>query len=628
MKQLDRTASFFAAVLLLTACDSSSGPDPMPIAGAVTVTLTSPTAGAELDAAETPMIRVAGSVATTSTGGTLEAFVNGQRVTVAADGSFRTDLVPEVGINHVKVEGGDGLGALVSSQLDVMWAPDYLPANPGTTGFDLPAALELRLGQRFFDSTLRGTDLDLTTSPVLAGDLAQVLELVLWHVDLAGLLPGGIQFGEGTSLLDVQIPAVEPGVIIVDAHIRDLPGAAVDLEIDLLDVVLAMDGAFTFSGRTLAIEGGIQADMRATARLTMARDEGGTIRVEVAAVTATVGPLVPRFTGADGAELDAFITLGASDFRTLVEGLIAEELVPAFTDNVPPLLESLLGATNEVLQDVSFTIDPGLGTPVTLELDGQIGGLDVVSGPPVGGSPGHLTVRQDLTIRTTNEAVHTTSRGAPRIEGDPVRPSGAAVGLHLALRQDLLNALLHALWNGGLLEGEAMFGGLAATVSAKLPPVARPTPLASDCTLDGERCDLLLQLGQIEITLADFGQTFALSASAGARLQVDGATVTIEIQPVPTVVAWEITPGQSPGTLTPATVEGLVTQLVWPELIGAIGENLSITLPLPDLATLGLGELAPGLEDAMLELALRQRPTVDGGYLGLGGDLELAAPQP
>lgn len=620
------------ACMLLTgavaACDEPEDPTPMPVPGEVAVTVTSPAPGAELLAAETPMIRVAGTVTTTSTGGALEAFVNGERVLVAADGSFSVDVMPEVGINHLKVDGGDGLGTLAGTQLDVLWAPDYLATNAGTTGFDLAAALELRLGQRFFDSRLLGTDLDLSTSPVVASDLAQVLELVLWHVDLAGLLPGGIQFGEGSAMLDVQIPAVEPGQIIVDAKIRDLPGAAVDLDIDLLGVFLQMDGTFAFSGSTLAIAGGIQADMRATARLTLGRNEDGSIRVAVASVDASVGPLVPMFAGPDGEQLNAFITLGASDFRSVVEGLIVEQLVPAFTDNVPPLLESLLGATNQVLQDVTFTLDPGLGTAVTLNLDGAIGGLDVLGGPPLGSNPGHVTVRQDLTIRTTNAAVHPGSRGAPRIEAAPVRPSGAAVGLHLALRQDLLNALLHALWNGGLLEAEAQLGGIAAQVSAKLPPVARPTPLASDCALDGERCDLLLQLGQIEVTLDDFGQRFVLSATAGARLEVSGGTVSIKIQQEPTVIAWETTAGVSPGTLTPEAVEGLVKELVWPELVGAIGENLSITLPLPDLATLGLGELAPGLADAMLELALRQRPTVTGGYLGLGANLELAAPQP
>src|SRR4029077_5116426 len=111
--------------------------------------------------------------------------------------------------------------------------------------------------------------------------------------------------------------------------------------------------------------------------------------------------------------------------------------------------------------------------------------------------------------------------------------------LHLMLSQDFLNAMLHSLWNSGLLEGTTMFSGLTATVSAKLAPFARPTPDSSACTIDGVRCDLVVQLGQVEVTLPDFEQSFAISASAGARVVVAGTTVSLEIQQVPDLVVWE-----------------------------------------------------------------------------------------
>jgi hypothetical protein len=80
--------------------------------------------------------------------------------------------------------------------------------------------------------------------------------------------------------------------------------------------------------------------------------------------------------------------------------------------------------------------------------------------------------------------------------------------------------------------------------------------------------------------------------------------------------------------LNPQAVTSLIQDLVWPELFGAIGDNLSITLPIPDLAELGLDDLAPGLANAKLDLLMRQRPTVTEGYLGLGADLELETPPP
>jgi hypothetical protein len=608
---------------LLAGC-ASDPVDPTP-GGEITLVITSPTPGSELLA--DPAIVVTGSVATSRPKlGTLEVWVNGARVEVAGDGTFEAALAPELGINHVKVEGGDGLGELVGAELDVLWAPAYLPPIAGTTGFDLAGALELRLGQRFFDGRLFGTTLDRSTDPVVAGDLGAALELVLWHVDLAGLLDGRLVLGSGNSSIDIAIPAAAPANIVVDAKIIHDPLPAIDLSIDLIGVFLETDGVFVFGNRTLVIAGGIGADMHATARLVLGTAEDGSIDVTVTDVTATVGPLVPGFTGPDGNELDAFITIGSSDFRRLIEELIASQLIPTFTDRVPPLLESLLGAADRLLDGVSFTLDPGLGRPVTLELDGQIGALEVVAGPAIGSSPGHVTVAQDLAIRTTGSPVHSASRGAARLATMLERPGSSTASVQLALRQDLLNTLLHALWNSGLLEGEAAFGGLAATVSAKLPPIVRPTPAASSCKIDGERCDLILQLGQVEIGLADFEQSFAVNATAGARIIVEGGTVSLRIQEIPEVRVWETSAAQ--GVLTPEAVRDLIVSLVWPELFGAIGDNLSISLPLPDLAELGLGSLAPGLENATLELLMRRRPDVNAAYLGLGADLELATPPP
>lgn len=616
------------ALLLVTLIGCGSDASDVPQAGKITVEITSPSPGAELLAAETALIPVSGKVTTDSPAfGALEAWVNGARVEVNPDGTFATTLEPELGINHIKVQGGDGITPLVAQELDVVWAPDYLPPNAGTTGFDVPGAIELSLGQRFFDARTFGTTLDLSTSPVVAHDLSSALELILWQVDLASLLGGALQFGSGNTQLTVTIPAATPAAVIVDAKVIDDPQKAIDLSIDLNGVFLEMDGTFTFGNRTLVIDGGITADLHASARLTLALAEDGTVEVEVINVVAQVGPLVPGFTGVNGDELDAFITIGGSDFRTLIEGLIEAELIPTFTDKVPPLLETLLGATNNLLNDVEFTLDPGLGTPVTLQLDGAIGSLDVAAGPAIGTAPGHVTVFQDLVVRTTSTPIHASSRGAARLDAQPAAPNTLSSSVHLVMRQELLNSLLHSLWNSGLLEGQATFGGLTANVSAKLAPVVRPTPPDTDCKIDGVRCDLILQLGQLEVGLTDLDQVFAVNAQAGARIVVDGTKVSIKIEEIPTLTVWEISTVEG-GLLDAPAVSELIVDLVWPELFGTIGEKLSIELPLPDLAELGLTSLSPNLADAQLLLQMKQRPTVTGGYLTLGADLELATPQP
>jgi len=388
-------------------------------------------------------------------------------------------------------------------------------------------------------------------------------------------------------------------------------------------VFLATSGSFVFGATSLEVAGGITADLQASARLTLGTAADGSIAVAVTDVAASVGPLSPGFTGNDGDQLDALITIGSSQFRSLIESSLGGQLIPTFTSSLPPLLKQVLDAADQLLDGLSFTLDTGVGHPVTLQLDSHMGALGVAAGA----TSGHVTVREDLSIRTTGAPIHPASRGAPRLDISTADPVFNSAGLHLTMREDFLNALLHALWNAGLLEGPLSSGGVSAQISAKLPPVIRPTPAASPCQIDGERCDVMLQLGQVEVQLTDFGQSFTVNASAGARVEVNGSSVSLAIQKLPELRVWDSStmPG---GTLTPDAVSALITALVWPKLFGAIGDNLTIALPLPDLAALGLGDLAPGLANAQLVLQARQRPTITAGRLVLGADLSLTTPPP
>jgi hypothetical protein len=605
-----------SALAALAGCSSAVARDE-PDPPAITVTITSPAPGAELLSAQHPSIVVSGTVATTDAArGALEAWVNGVRVDLVA-GAFETKLTPELGINHIKVEGGDGTGALVGKELDVMWAPDYLAPLPGQTGFDVAGALELRLGQRFFDARLLGTLLDMSTDPVVARDVASAVELILKHIDLAALVEG--TFGTGTPL-EVTIERVTPSNIVVDARVVDGPEPAIDLKISLLGVFLALDGRFTFN-RDFNIDGGITTDLHASARLTLGNAEDGTIQVAATGITASIGSLVPGFEGEDGDALDSFIAIAGHAFSTLIEGVLADA-IPQLTEALPDLLETLLGTADQLLDDIRFTLDTGLGTPVELQLDGTIGALDIRAGA----TSGHVTVRQNLAVRTTGAPIHAASRGAPRLDVSTEAPVLNTSGVHLMMRQDFLNALLHALWNAGMLDGPLTSGGLSANVRAKLPPVVRPTPASSPCKIDGERCDLLLQLGQVEVELPGFNQSFGINATAGARINVEGGTVSIAIQMMPDLRVWDTSAEQ--GTLTPDAVDDLIGLLVWPKLFGALGDNLAITLPLPDLSALGFETLPPALASAQLSLQMRQRPSIGAGRLILGADLTLATPVP
>jgi len=186
--------------------------------------------------------------------------------------------------------------------------------------------------------------------------------------------------------------------------------------------------------------------------------------------------------------------------------------------------------------------------------------------------------------------------------------------------------MLHTLWNGGLLDGSATFGGLNVVVTERMQPIVRPVPDGVACDLDGVRCDVLVEIGQLEIEVPDFQQTFAIHATAGARVIVDGTTISLSIQDTPVVTVWEIS--AVPGRLTPDAIHDVVVNVVWPQLFGALADKLHITLPLPDLAALGLDSLGPNLANAQLQLDVRPHTAVTTDFLGLGADLQLATPHP
>ncbi|MFW6067046.1 MAG: hypothetical protein ACOC97_01820 [Myxococcota bacterium] len=581
------------------------------------IELTKPEPGEELLEDESPTIEVAGTVTDTDGDADLTAFVNGAFVSLGADGSFSTEVPAEMGINHIEVEAIDRNGGGAVEALDVLWAPAYLPPVEGTTRFDLPEALLLRLGQRFMDTNLSGSDLDLSSDPVVASDLASVVELVLWHADLTALLGEGPVLDSGGIVLEVT--SVEIGDVIVDVSLVE---GGLELSIELYGVTIGTDGTATLDlggeePQELSLTGAITANLYADASLTIDQTGDGAVQVEVGGIDASLGPIEADMEDPD---VDALVEAASGALADPVNDLIETELIPTFTDVLPSLFEDLLLEVEALLSDLTFELDTGLGDPVTVWLDGDI--VDIRTAQ--GATAGHLTAVMDVSVEAQGTPVHPDSRGAAQADAMPEPPFTAHDPLQLAIRQDVINGLLHALWNAGLLELDTELSGVEAQVSAKLPPVVVEAPVGLDC--GGAPCDVLLQIGQLEVSAV--GQKFGIHAEAGARISMADGEVSLLIQMTPEVVAWEIASGDGVSVLTPAIVRGLVTDTVWPMLFDSLGSELSFPLPLPSLSELGLGEFAPALDAATLDLVMSRPLDVGSGYLGLAVALEVEAPAP
>lgn len=584
-----------------------------------TLVITSPHPGAELVRSETPTIRVAGMLEDTNPEARLSVFVNGQRAELASDGSFEVELEAEFGIQHILVEASDGFHTAVTQRFDVLIADAYLPSEAEDAArFMLSDALLLRLGQRFFDEMPYGRSLDLTNSPIVASDLAGILELVIQSLDIASLLGDGPLLGEGPMSLAIEGASV--GESIVDLNI--VQDSGLQLHLDLYDVFLETRGEVLLelgeSPVSLTVEGGLQTDLFTVFDLAIGLDAGGELIVEVTSADAMVGSLVGHFTGEDGELLNGLIALAGEGFGAFVSDAIETTLVPMLSETLPEILGGLLGSISGIFDGMRFELDTGFGSPVALRLDSRLGTLENIEHE----LRGRVEAGIEITLEADGTPIHTESRGIPQAVEAPSAPLGSHGALQIAFRQDLINGLLYSLWNVGLLEAELNFEGIPLSVSGKLPPVVRAAPENTSCVIEGARCDAILQIGQLELNA--LGQTFALHVEAGVKLEMDGGELKIGLSEAPEVIVWA--PVRSSGLLTPDLVKTLVVSQVWDSLAGSFGDSFSMPLPLPSAADLGLGELAPELGEAALSIEMVGGLGIAGGYLGLGADLSFIAP--
>lgn len=606
-----------------------------PDAGMPTLTITSPTPGEEIDGSTSPMITVAGTLTDANPDAQLHLFVDGTEAPLGAGGAFSVDLTPQFGINHIVVEASDDFSPLAQKEMDVMWAPGYLAPNAGTTQFDFSDAILLRIGQRFFDD---GLPLDLTPDGmgnVTAQDLADILQLVLLDADLGSLVTNPVI---SSSALSLSVTGVTVGNVGVAVDLYDPPGtddAGLNLSLDIRDATIDTSGWANLGGNCTAgvgpdcksLDGTITTRVLVNASIELSRDPmSGAYTAQTTNFTvdllnpANNGGCTNRICGTfTDPDVQAVFAVASSGLYSEIQSLVQDQLVGQLTNLLPSLLGDLLLQIDGALADLSFTLDTGLGNPITVDLQSQITSLETVPG-----SLGYLTAHFDASVGTPNTPVHPASLGAPQADTMPMPPFTTLGRLQLAVRQDMINGLLHSLWNSGMLDLQVSLGSVTADVSAKLPPVVRDTPLGAPCYVDGQPCDVVLQIGQLELDA--LGQRFGINAEAGARIELSGGRVSLAIQATPTVTVWPLS--DTSGTVTPELIQQLVTTTVWPMLFDSLGSSLSFPLPLPALSDLGIGTIAPALSSATLDLSASQRIDVQSGYLGLVADLSLTAPAP
>jgi len=541
--------------------------------GAPNLEVTTPAPGAQLDG---PVIEVAGSVADRRD---VNVFVNGQATALDELGRFTAAVEPAFGVVPIEVVASDGFAEPREVRFDVLWADGYRPAAvAGRPGVALDDGIVLALGANLFDD---GVPVDPDADPVTTRDLADIVDLLLLETDLSAALPDPV-VDQGPAFV-LRIPDARVGASRTSA---DVTGDGIALTLHLDEVTVATEGQFDLAGVPLDLSGGIVASVSAYAHLTVRKPADGPAEASVDQVDVALNEVRGAF--ADPG-VNAAFAVAASPLRTTLEAQLRTAVAATLEDTLPALLTGALGTLDGSLSDVSVPLEvPGL-PPLTLALDGGLGAVTPVPRRAI-----EAELQTAFGVVTTSR--FPDSRGYPhgawtgqdsRLRSPPVQ---------LALRLDLLNGALHALWDAGLLELDA--GSLIppeaagfvqqATLNARIPPVLRPPRGASPW-------ELVLDVGQLELDLTSLGvrSRFGVSLSAGVSLQLADDRLGLTLAEEPTVRTWLIEQDEADLVLvTETTIEELFTSSLWPSLRDGLAGGLAFDLPALDGL---LGDLAPGL---------------------------------
>lgn len=578
----------------LYGCTDDPGPDGEPLCdfarilvdqGSPDLVVTSPQPGAELGGDGATAIVVEGSVTDTRAA---TVFVNGAPAEMGELGTFRAEIAPRFGVNHLDISASDEISDVSRVRMDVLWAEAYAPATAGEVPtVVLPEGITLQLGQTFFDD---GVALDPSLDPPMTQDLAGVLELVLRNVDFRGFLPDPVVDSAPTLFLritDTRVDNLDVSLDLIDG------GAELFVRIGALEA--DTEGALQYERTMLDLSGGLVASLSAYARLMISKDgPEAPLEASIEDLTIAIEGIEGRF---DAAEANAVLRLAEGLLRSTLERELADAFGSTLLDAIPAVLTDALGSIDTALQDQTIPIDTGIFPPVTLNLDGRLASLTTEYRR-------WMRAPLQLTVSTDATATHPTSRGAadlladadPLFRGRPVQ-AGIKVGL--------LNGLLHTLWNSGLLEidattllPEGVSGAvMQAQLSGKLPPVIRPARA-------DEAYDLILSLGQAELLLEALGDTttYGVTIEAGVDANVVAGVVTLEVAEEPFVRAWIIESTSERPLINEDGLRALLLEELWPPLREAVASGLALELPALSIGE--LGDLAPALAGFELNFEL------------------------
>ena len=477
-----------------------------------------------------PVVNVSGK-AESAAGGIESLVLNGEKVDLAADGSFEVDLLVAPGGNFLDLVATDVVGAKRRRVQSFLWATE--DPKPEVSGEQMvPEGIAFYLSQEALDDGDNGKPAD---------DIATVLGIALENFDIA-------------ALLDPDTPiATQSGY---EVYLTDMSFGSTKVSLE------GIDGGLHLSAALQEVVGDLVFDCKTAACILLGGDSTGGLSIDSIEVEADTMIWVDAegqvqvtvfnpVTSLQEKDVDIWSNKGWTNFlltiiKPFIMGGIVTDLVDSITDQIENQLgPALAGALNTLEVDALFEL-PDLGggdTKVAVNLVTEFADTIFHDGiaPPDPSPPQGGRIEQRGGGYFTTDITPYTNLGVPSRVGCSASeetltlPQQAEVEIGLA--DDLINQVLYGAWRGGFLEF-AVPPALAESDAVEVDSFVASgmlAPTASDCKNPGQ---LLAQIGDLrfDASLVVLGKpmTFTAWMTMIVRLEIsaEGKNVAIGIPEV------------------------------------------------------------------------------------------------
>lgn len=603
------------------------------------VLITTPVRGATLNGS--PTVHVQGTVIDVTSG--VKSFVvNNQPVVVAGDGSFSLDMTSEWGMNLIDWQAND-----VWDNVSTGVQSYYYSTKWYVSDFNQPKESEISdaIGIWLSQSILDNPPHNHKTP----GDIATVMEIVLGTIDFSSLLGNGgfpLSFSQAGVTINgnVNIKNVKMG----DPNVND---GYPEVHINVLKGGVGVEAKIYKFSADLEMSVQIPPLPAAKVTLQIAADEIDVGMDIFLAKDPTTGKLVSSAKNT---------SIKFKNFSILPTGPLAQFINPI----LKPLEQAILGPlTNALIAVLEPQLNSAIGTALGSALSAFAINTVVPLKPFIGNGPeAQLKLVTDIGTLNFSEkqgiilglaaSMTADKKVAHEVLGSIGRASCLAekpkpevfnptekYGLELGIADDFLNQLLHAVWNGGVLQmtldqsvignATAQFGisDMSITTDFWLPPIA------NECLpvqIKGNEAQFHFQIGDMGMhALLTFGGTpidmhafLSVQATIGmkvAPLPNDPTTTAISITTVNIdSIKMEIVDINKEAESLKDTFKSLITNVVPGLLPKLLGSSLSaIQLPAIDLST-----LSPQIpKGTLLTFSLQDLENI-AGYTYIRGNLK------